>query len=117
MSLDRRVGWAESARSTRRLSSPHAPREGGSPHAEREGYARTVGLATAPYSVRAIRAIIFLIVGCAGLGIFLPGRADDSSVKTALAASLRRPVALVLADEGKWLFAANRASIQLLFSR
>jgi YVTN family beta-propeller protein len=37
-------------------------------------------------------------------------RADESKTKAALPASLRRPVALVLADDGKWLFAANRDS-------
>jgi len=55
-------------------------------------------------------ALILFVVGCLFLVTFLPSRAEDSSPKVELPTSLRRPVALVLADDGKWLFTANRDS-------
>jgi YVTN family beta-propeller protein len=53
---------------------------------------------------------VLVLIALAGLSFLLSTRADDSSSKTASPVSIRRPVALALADDGKWLFVANRDS-------
>ncbi|MCI0458719.1 MAG: c-type cytochrome [Gemmataceae bacterium] len=46
-------------------------------------------------------------LGCLAWGLIRPGQAHNSAVKGPV---LRRPVALALLDDGKWLFVANRRS-------
>ena len=51
------------------------------------------------------------LAGMLVLGGSMGGPADTSaSERPELKAQLRRPVALVLADQGKWLFVANQRS-------
>jgi YVTN family beta-propeller protein len=64
----------------------------------------------AQYPVLSAQYPVFVLIAFAGLCCLLSSRADDSSPKTAPPISLRRPVALALADDGKWLFVANRDS-------
>src|SRR5262249_12013118 len=53
-------------------------------------------------------ALAAALAGCLALARLPAGPADPVPDKTAAKKELRRPVALVLADGGRWLFAANR---------